>query len=129
MREAGATGIGALKEGAVVVMAAVDIGFRLGSYAGVAFFLLECDESKGASRPKAKPTVDVPTTVAVAQSCITRVRQSLRLVRLLIREVYRGKTGKVQPLSELDAVEVSIETYQNKSRAAAECTEDPRTVR
>jgi hypothetical protein len=51
-----------------VVMAAVDIGLRPGSNAGVAFFLLRCDESKGASRPKAKPTEDVPTTVAVAQS-------------------------------------------------------------
>lgn len=75
-----------------MVMAAVDMGLRLGSYAGVAFFLLGCDGSKGASRPKARPTEDVPTTAAVAQSCITRVRQSWRIVRRLIREVYRGET-------------------------------------
>lgn len=113
-----------------MVMAAVDMGLRLGSYAGVAFFLLGCDGSKGASRPKARPTEDVPTTAAVAQSCITRVRQSWRLVRHLIREVYRGETVLVQPLSEVDAdAASSIETYQNKSRAAAARTQDPRTMR
>jgi hypothetical protein len=127
MREAGTTGMGPVKGGAVVVMAAVDIGSRLGWYAGVAFFFLGYDGSKGASRPKAKPTEDVPTTAAVAQSCITRERQSWRLVRHIIKERYRGKTGLVQALSEVEAS--WIETYQNKSRAAAARTDDPRTVR
>jgi len=85
MREAGATGIGALKAGAVVVAAdvwtAVGIAPGPSSRAGVAFFLFECEESKGVSRPNDRPTADAPTTVAVAQSCVTRMRQSWHSVR------------------------------------------------
>jgi hypothetical protein len=84
-REEGATGIGALKGGAVEVIAVVctmvGIGWKSGSRAGVAFFLLVCEA------PNERPTPDAPTTVAVAQSCITRVRQSWRLVRLEVRYI------------------------------------------
>jgi hypothetical protein len=59
------------------VWTAVDIDPGASSRASVAFFLLfECDESKGVSRPNDRPTADAPTTVAVAQSCVTRMRQS-----------------------------------------------------
>jgi hypothetical protein len=111
MREEGATGIGALNDGAVVVIAVVctivGMVWNPGSRAGLALFLLGCEE------PKVRPTPEAPTTVAVAQSCITRVRQSWRLVRLG-REVYRGETGKVPPLSEDEAAEASrhIKTKQ-----------------
>lgn len=85
MREAGATGTGALKDGAVVVVAdvctAVGIELDVSSRAGVAFLLFGWEESKGVSRPNDSPTADAPTTVAVAQSCVTRMRQSWRPVR------------------------------------------------
>jgi hypothetical protein len=117
--------MGALNDGAVVVMAVVctivGIGLKSGSRAGVAFFLLGCEESK---RPNDRPTPDAPTTVAVAQSCITRVRQSWRLVRLEC-EVYRGETGKVQPLSEEEAAEASRH-IKTKQRVAAERTHGQR---
>jgi hypothetical protein len=104
-REAGATGIGALKAGAVVVVAdvctAVDIGFWASSRAGLAFFLLGCEESTGASRPNDSPTADAPTTVAVAQSCGTKMRQSWHSVRLAWG-VSRGETGRSPPLSEAE---------------------------
>jgi hypothetical protein len=92
-----------------VVCTMVGMVWNTGSRAGLALFLLGCEE------PKVRPTPEAPTTVAVAQSCITRVRQSWRLVRLG-REVYRGETqtGKVQPLSEDEVAEASrhIKTKQ-----------------
>jgi hypothetical protein len=54
----------------------VGMALKPRSRAAVAFFLFECDESKGVSRPNDRPTADAPTTVAVAQSCVTRMRQS-----------------------------------------------------
>ena len=79
-RAVGATGTGPPKEGAVVVMAEVCTAVAIdpwpGSRANAVFFLLfECAESKGVFRPKDRPTADAPTTVAVAQSCIMRMRQ------------------------------------------------------
>jgi len=59
----------------VCVCRAVGIAQGASSRAGVGFFLLVCEESKGASRPKDRPTAEAPTTVAVAQSCVTRMRQ------------------------------------------------------
>lgn len=82
MREVDATGIGALKAGAFVVVVAAEVWTivgmapKPGSRAGVAFLLFDCEESKGVSRPNDRPTADAPTTVAVAQSCVTRMRQS-----------------------------------------------------
>jgi len=74
-REAGATGVGSLQDGAVAAMAvvctAVGIELAARSCAGAALFSLEWEESVGVSRPNDRPTADVPTTVAVAQSCIT----------------------------------------------------------
>ena len=95
------------------VCTAVGMGWEPDSRAGVAFLFLGCEESKGVSRPKERPTAEAPTTVAVAQSCITEMGQSWRLVRLA-KEVYRGETGKVQPLSETRASEASrhIKTTQ-----------------
>jgi hypothetical protein len=58
------------------VWTAVDMNPGASSRAGVAFFLLECEESQGVSRPNDKPTADTPSTVAVAQSCVTKMRQS-----------------------------------------------------
>jgi hypothetical protein len=58
------------------VWTAVVIDPWASSRAGVAFFLFGCEESKGVSRPNDRPTADAPTTVAVAQSCGTRMRQS-----------------------------------------------------
>ena len=81
------TGIGALK-GATVVVVAEEVWVVVGiepcpsSCAGVAFLLFEFEESRGGARPKDRPTADAPTTVAVAQSCVTRMRQSLPSVRL-----------------------------------------------
>lgn len=46
--------------------------------------LLGRDESPGGMRPNDRPTADVPTTVAVAQSCITRMHQLWRLVQILV---------------------------------------------
>lgn len=87
MREVGATGIGALKGATVVVVAEEDwvvAGIELcpSSCAGVAFLLFDSGESRRGPRPKDRPTADAPTTVAVAQSCVTRMRQSLLSVRL-----------------------------------------------
>ena len=86
MREAEATGIGALKGATVVVVAedwvVADIGLCSSSCAGVAFFLFEL-EIRGGPRPKDRPTADAPTTVAVAQSCVTKMRQSLPSVQLI----------------------------------------------
>jgi len=86
MREVGATGIGALKGATVVVVAEVWVVAGIeqcpSSCAGVAFLLFESGESRGGPRPKDRPTADAPTTVAVAQSCVTRMRQSLSSVRL-----------------------------------------------
>lgn len=88
MRDVGATGIGALKGATVVVVAdeveVVVAGIELcpSSCAGVAFLLFELEESRGGPRPKDRPTADAPTTVAVAQSCVTRMHQSLPSVRL-----------------------------------------------
>lgn len=87
MREVGAAGIGALKGATVVVVAEEDwvgAGIELcaSSCAGVAFLLFELGESRGGPRPKDRPTADAPTTVAVAQSCVTRMRQSMPSVRL-----------------------------------------------
>jgi len=96
-REMGAVGMGRLKCGAVAVIVevctAVGIELAGGLRAGAAFFLLGWELSKGVSRPNDKPTADAPTTVAVAQSCITRARQSWRLVRLVTSEVYGCETG------------------------------------
>lgn len=86
MRELGATEMGALKEGAVVVvvMVCTAVGIDVGpeSHAGVAVFLFEFvwGTSRGV-RPIPKPTADAPTTVAVAQSCMTRMRQSWHPIR------------------------------------------------
>lgn len=87
MREVGTTGIGALKGGATVVVVAEDwvvagIEPCPSSCAGVAFLLFEFEELRGGPRPKDRPTADAPTTVAVAQSCVTKMRQSLPPVRL-----------------------------------------------
>ena len=87
MRELGRTGIGALKGATVVVVAEVvwvieGIEPGASSCAGVAFLLFEFEESRGGPRPKDRPTADAPTTVAVAQSCVTKMRQSLPSVRL-----------------------------------------------
>lgn len=75
MREVDATGIGA-----VVVVAEVwtivGMAPKPDSRSGVVFFLFEGEESKGVSRPNDRPTADAPTTLAVAQSCVTRMRQS-----------------------------------------------------
>lgn len=57
------------------VWTAVDIDSGTSSRVSVVFFLFEFEESKGVSRPKDRPTADAPTTVAVAQSCVTRMRQ------------------------------------------------------
>jgi hypothetical protein len=129
-REEGTTGMGALNDGAVVVIAVVctivGIGLKSSSRAGVAFFLLGCEES---NRPNDRPTPEAPTTVAVAQSCITRVRQSWRLVRLEC-EVYRGETGKVQPLSEEEQQRRRDISKQRKGgRRAYRRSTRPRTVR
>lgn len=65
--------MGAEKEGAVVVVAAVWTAVGIApvpcSRGEAAFLLFEEAESKGVSRPKDRPTADAPTTVAVAQSC------------------------------------------------------------
>jgi hypothetical protein len=87
MREVGTAGIGALKGATVVVVAEVvwvveGIEPGASSCAGVAFLLFEFEESRGGPRPKDRPTADAPTTVAVAQSCVTKMRQSLPSVRL-----------------------------------------------
>jgi hypothetical protein len=93
-RVAEAMGIGALKDGAVVVVAevctAVDIDVCACSRARVAFFFLfGCEESKGVSRPNDRPTADAPTTVAVAQSCVTRMRQSWHFRTTSMRGISR----------------------------------------
>jgi hypothetical protein len=97
MREVGARGIGALKGATVVVVAEEEwavAGIELcaSSCAGVAFLLFELEESRGVPRPKDRPTADAPTTVAVAQSCVTKMRQSLPPVRLEA-DVERSETG------------------------------------
>lgn len=53
------------------------------------------------SRPKDKPTADAPARVAVAQSCVTTMRQSRRLVGLR-RRIYQNETGTLAPLSEAE---------------------------
>lgn len=91
MREVGATDMGARKGATVVVLAevvwVVVAGMEpcVSSCAGVAFLLFEVEESRGGPRPKDRPTADAPTTVAVAQSCVTKMRQSMRSVRLGVR--------------------------------------------
>jgi hypothetical protein len=45
------------------------------SRAGLAFLLFE-EGRRGFSRPKDRPTAEAPTTVAVAQSCGTKMGQS-----------------------------------------------------
>lgn len=88
------------------VCTAVGIEAWPSSRAGRSFFLFEWEESKGVFRPNDRPTADAPTTVAVAQSCVTRMRQSWHSVRLGC-EVYRGETGKPPPLSEVRAASAS----------------------
>jgi hypothetical protein len=72
-------GMGELNEWAVVVVAedctAAGIDLWASSRAGVAFLLFVGGGMTG-SRPKDRPTADAPTTVAVAQSCVTTMRQS-----------------------------------------------------
>jgi hypothetical protein len=63
------------------VWTAVAMNAGASSRAGRALFLflflfVGCEESKGVSRPNDRPTADAPTTVAVAQSCVTKMRQS-----------------------------------------------------
>jgi hypothetical protein len=121
MREAGATGIGALEAGAVVVVAdvwtAVGIAPEPSSRVGGAFFLFECEESKGVSRPNPRPTADAPTTVAVAQSCVTRMRQSWHSVR---HATQRFEVRQASHRRSRKQSSGGCETYQNKARAAAE---------
>ena len=78
MREVGRTGMGALKGSTVVVVVvaeevwvAVGIAPCSSSCAGVVLLLFELEESRRGPRPKDRPTADAPTTVAVAQSCVT----------------------------------------------------------
>lgn len=103
-REAGATGMGDLKEGAAAVVGAVvwrtavDMDRCARSAAGTAFFLFGRVGSKGVSRPKDRPTAEAPTTVAVAQSCGTKMRQSWPSVQQDMGQRSRGKTGKKSPL-------------------------------
>jgi len=117
-REMGAVGMGRLKCGAVAVIVevctAVGIELAGGLRAGAAFFLLGWELSKGVSRPNDRPTAEAPTTVAVAQSCITRARQSWRLVQLVTSEVYGCETGaKVAPLAASRRSR-GVNTCQNK---------------
>lgn len=109
-REAGAT---------VVVVEDVwtvaDIGWRPSSRAGLAFFLFECEGSKGVSRPNDRPTADAPRTVAVAQSCGTGMRQSWHLV-LQTWEISRGETGRSPPLSETEQQRLRDISKQSKGR-------------
>lgn len=59
----------------VCVCTAVDMARGTSSRAGVGgCCLLAWEDSKGASRPKDRPTAEAPTTVAVAQSCVTKNR-------------------------------------------------------
>ena len=72
---------GTVSGGAAEVWTAVTEGIRRrASRAGGSLFLFE--GSRGASRPKDRPTADAPTTEAVAQSCVTAVRQHGKAVRL-----------------------------------------------
>ena len=79
--------MGALKGATVVVVAeevwvAVGIAPCSSSCAGMVLLLFELEESRRGPRAKDRPTADAPTTVAVAQSCVTEMRQSLPSVRL-----------------------------------------------
>jgi hypothetical protein len=100
------------------VWTAVGIAREPSSRVGGAFFLFECEESKGVSRPNPRPTADAPTTVAVAQSCVTRMRQSWHSVRHVTQrfEVRQASHRRSRKQSS-----GGCETYQNKARAAAEC--------
>jgi hypothetical protein len=71
------------------VWTAVAMNAGAGSRAGRALFLFEwwCEESKGVSRPNDRPTADAPTTVAVAQSCVTKMRQSWHLCTTDMRDI------------------------------------------
>jgi hypothetical protein len=124
MREAGATGIGALEAGAVVVVADVwtaeGIAPEPSSRVEGAFFLFECEESKGVSRPNPRPTADAPTTVAVAQSCVTRMRQSWHSVR---HATQRFEVRQVTAALGSRAVEAArhIKTKQGPPLSAVRC--------
>jgi hypothetical protein len=82
------SGIGELREWGGVVVAevctAAGIDLKSSSRAGTGFLLFDGGLT-GSWRPNERPTADAPTTVAVAQSCVTRMRQSWHFTR---RELY-----------------------------------------
>lgn len=128
MREAGATGIGALSVVVVVtdVVTAVGIFPGLSSRAGVAFFLFESRESKGVSRPNDRPTADAPTTLAVAQSCVTSIGQSWHSVRRTWERFEVRQTSHRRSRKQSSG---GCKTCQNKARAVVECARRTPDVR
>lgn len=108
--------MGELYEWAVVVVAevctAAGIDLWPSSRAGVAFLLFEEGGMTG-SRPNERPTADAPTTVAVAQSCVTTMRQSR------MRDTQSTtETRKLAPHSEAELW--SVESCKGKGEAAGE---------